>query len=78
MLSELTTRQINIIEAIKDITLENGNPPTIREVGNEVGLSSSSTIMGHLIMLKNRGIVDWEDGKPRTLHLINKEEEALV
>lgn len=77
MLKDLTAKQNNIIEAIKDITLAKGYPPTFRELGEEVGLKSSSTVMGYLVRLKAKGVVDWEEGKTRTLRIMENSFEEI-
>lgn len=46
-----------------------GYPPTVREIGQAVGLSSSSSVAGQLRKLRREGRVTFEDGKPRTLRI---------
>jgi SOS-response transcriptional repressor LexA len=62
-----------IVEAIIDLTNEYGYPPTIREISQRVGLSSSSTTKSHIDRLKRKGIVDYEPTKPRTIRVLKKE-----
>ncbi|KMY52281.1 transcriptional regulator [Peribacillus loiseleuriae] len=68
----MVTAKKNWEEATLSGYLE-GYPPSIRDIGKEVGLKSSSTVSGHLVKLRDKGLIGWEDGKPRTLHIINKE-----
>ncbi|MEK5503261.1 MULTISPECIES: LexA family protein [Bacillus] len=70
-------RTEQILEAIDKLTKEKGFPPTVREIGDRVGLKSSSTTKGHLDRLRAKGLVDWEEGKPRTLHILRKEEATI-
>lgn len=49
---------------------EHGYPPTVRDICEGVGLSSSSTVHAHLLRLRRQGRVEWADGKVRTLRLI--------
>lgn len=70
-------RTEQILGAIDELTNEKGFPPSVREISERVGLKSSSTTKGHLDRLRKKGLVDWEDGKPRTLHTLYKEEATI-
>ena len=70
-------RTEQILEAIDELTKEKGFPPSIREISERVGLKSSSTTKGHLDRLRKKGFVEWEEGKPRTLHLLYKEKATI-
>lgn len=48
MNSDLTPKQKAILEVIKNVIKKKGYPPTVREIGQAVGLSSSSTVHGYL------------------------------
>jgi DNA-binding MarR family transcriptional regulator len=52
-----TERQRRILQAITEFTSERGYPPSVREIGERVGLSSSSTIHAHLKALEKRGMI---------------------
>ncbi|MEG6615416.1 hypothetical protein V6C27_03090 [Peptococcaceae bacterium 1198_IL3148] len=60
-----------IINAIIELSGK-GYPPSIREIGKLVGLRSSSTIHARLAKLRKAGIVEWEQGQPRTLRVVSK------
>src|SRR5579862_9623178 len=62
-----TERQQRILEVIRAFTAENGFPPSVREIGERVGLSSSSTIHAHLKTLERRGLLSRHATKPRAL-----------
>ncbi|MBD5634883.1 MAG: transcriptional repressor LexA [Candidatus Eremiobacteraeota bacterium] len=62
-----TERQERILEAIRDFTEEHGYPPSVREIGERVGLSSSSTVQSHLKSLEKRGLIHRDPTKPRAL-----------
>jgi repressor LexA len=62
-----TERQARILEVIRDFTEERGYPPSVREIGERVGLSSSSTVQSHLKTLEKRGLVRRDPTKPRAL-----------
>ena len=62
-----TERQQRILKAINDFTAERGYPPSVREIGERVGLSSSSTIHAHLKALEKRGLISRDPTKPRAM-----------
>jgi repressor LexA len=62
-----TERQQRILEVIRTFTAEHGYPPSVREIGELVGLSSSSTIHAHLKGLERRGLISRDPTKPRAL-----------
>lgn len=62
------TQQI-ILQYIKDYTEENGYAPSVREIGEAVGLKSTSTVHGHLTRLEKKGLLHRAAMKPRTIDL---------
>jgi repressor LexA len=62
-----TERQQRILDVIRAFTVEHGYPPSVREIGERVGLSSSSTIHAHLKALERRGLISRDPTKPRAL-----------
>ena len=62
-----TQRQEDILTCINAFTAEHGYPPSVREIGERVGLSSSSTIHSHLKTLERRGLLQRDPTKPRAL-----------
>jgi repressor LexA len=62
-----TERQARILEVIRDFTRDRGYPPSVREIGERVGLSSSSTVQSHLKSLEKRGLIHRDPTKPRAL-----------
>jgi repressor LexA len=62
-----TERQQRILDVIHAFTAEHGYPPSVREIGERVGLSSSSTIHAHLKALEKRGMISRDPTKPRAL-----------
>ncbi|HEV2262224.1 MAG TPA: transcriptional repressor LexA [Candidatus Rubrimentiphilum sp.] len=64
---ETTDRQRRILEVIHEFTAERGYPPSVREIGERVGLSSSSTIHAHLKTLERHGLITRDPTKPRAL-----------
>ncbi|MFZ1019017.1 MAG: transcriptional repressor LexA [Candidatus Cybelea sp.] len=62
-----TERQRSILDVIRAFTAERGYPPSVREIGERVGLSSSSTIHAHLKALERRGMISRDPTKPRAM-----------
>src|SRR5471030_2906689 len=62
-----TEKQQRILDVIRDFTAEMGYPPSVREIGERVGLSSSSTVQSHLKTLERRGLLRRDPTKPRAL-----------
>lgn len=59
------SKQIQVLRFIHEAQSENGYPPTVREIGEAVGLSSSSTIHGHIERLVKKGYLLKDASKPR-------------
>lgn len=70
MYDDLSPRQIEILQYIHRITKEKGYPPSVREIGKAVGLSSSSTVHGHLAQLENKGYIRRDPSKPRAIEIL--------
>ena len=71
MNDELTERQARILEYIRHVTTIRNYPPSVREIGEAVGLSSSSTVHNHLNQLERRGLIRRDPSKSRTVQLVN-------
>jgi repressor LexA len=67
---ELTDRQAKILEYIRYVTRVRNYPPSVREIGEAVGLSSSSTVHNHLNQLERRGMIKRDPSKSRTVQLV--------
>jgi repressor LexA len=67
---DLSERQARILEYIRDVTRERNYPPSVREIGEAVGLSSSSTVHNHLNQLERRGLIKRDPSKSRTVQLV--------
>src|SRR5579871_3930283 len=66
-MQQTTERQQRILDVIRAFTAERGYPPSVREIGERVGLSSSSTIHAHLKSLEKHGLISRDPTKPRAL-----------
>jgi repressor LexA len=75
---ELTGRQREIWSFLTDYVDRHGYPPTVREIGEAVGLASPSTVHAHLANLERAGLLRRDPTKPRALELIGREAAAVV
>jgi repressor LexA len=66
----LTLRQRRILEMIKDTVERRGYPPSIREMGDAVGLASSSSVAHQLKMLETKGFLRRDPNRPRALEVL--------
>lgn len=65
----LTARQQRILDFIGTTVRERGYPPTVREIGEAVGLTSSSSVHAQLANLERRGLLHKDPTKPRAMTL---------
>jgi repressor LexA len=76
---KLTTRQRQIYEFIQRHTHEKGYPPTVRDIGKAIGLTSSSTVHAHLANLERLGMLRRDPTKPRAMEVLaDKAKRAVV
>lgn len=69
MVKNKDSRQIEVLQYIYEEVQEKGYPPTVREIGNAVKLSSTSTVHGHLSRLEKNGFIQRDPTKPRAIEL---------
>jgi repressor LexA len=67
---DLTKRQKEIFDYIRRYAAKHGYPPTVREIGKAVGLTSSSTVHAHLANLEKIGLLRRDPTKPRAIELL--------
>lgn len=72
----LTKRQNDILIFIKQYIVEYGYPPTVREIGKALGISSPATIHVHLTKLTEKGVIKKEETKNRAIELLVDNEYA--
>ncbi len=72
----LTARQQEIWQFLVDYVDRHGYPPTVREIGEAVGLASPSTVHAHLANLERAGLLRRDPTKPRALDLIGHRRES--
>jgi repressor LexA len=71
----MSNRQAAILEFIKSKVREKGYPPSVREIGEAVGLASSSTVHGHLDRLEKKGLIRRDPTKPRAIEILDVDNE---
>jgi repressor LexA len=74
----LTKRQREIFDFIKRYSSEHGYPPTVRDIGKAIGLTSSSTVHAHLSNLEKLGLLRRDPTKPRALELLGEAARKVV
>lgn len=70
MTDGLTERQRQVLQYIKDEIHLKGYPPSVREIGEAIGLSSSSTVHGHMARLEEKGFIRRDPTKPRAIEVL--------
>ena len=73
---KLSHRQQAILDFIKSEVREKGYPPSVREIGEAVGLASSSTVHGHLERLEKKGRIRRDPTKPRAIEILENDDDA--
>jgi repressor LexA len=74
IMSKVSSRQQAILEFIRSEVRLKGYPPSVREIGEAVGLASSSTVHGHLDRLEKKGFIRRDPTKPRAIELLTQED----
>ncbi len=67
---DLTKRQQEIFDFIKKHSAKHGYPPTVRDIGKAIGLTSSSTVHAHLANLEKIGLLKRDPSKPRAIEVM--------
>ena len=71
--STLTSRQREILDLISSTVNKRGYPPSVREIGEVVGLSSPSTVHSHLSTLAAEGFIKRDPTKPRAIEVVQQD-----
>lgn len=66
----MTKREEDTLKAIKRYMELHHYPPTIKEIGQAIGVTSTSTVSRFLVQLQNKGYIRREESKPRALQVI--------
>jgi len=75
-MTKLSKRQQDILSFIKDEVRKKGYPPSVREIGEAVGLASSSTVHGHLARLESKGLIRRDPTKPRAIEILEIDQDT--
>jgi len=78
MAKDLSDRQQNILQFIRDFITDNRFPPTIREIGVEVGISSTSVVKYNLDALEKKGLIERDQDISRGIRLMGEALERAV
>jgi repressor LexA len=73
---DLTDRQRQILDLILDTVNRRGYPPSVREIGEAIGLSSPSTVHSHLSALVEGGYIRRDPSKPRAIEVVDTGHDA--
>src|SRR5881409_3649153 len=73
---ELSSRQQEIWDFLVEYLESHGYPPTVREIGEAVGLASPSTVHAHLANLERAGLLRRDPTKPRALAVLGRARAA--
>lgn len=73
-MKKVSKRQEDILAFIKEEVRAKGYPPSVREIGEAVGLASSSTVHGHLARLEQKGFIRRDPTKPRAIEILEPED----
>jgi repressor LexA len=74
----LTKRQREIFDFVRRYGEEHGYPPTVRDIGKAIGLTSSSTVHAHLANLEKLGMLRRDPTKPRAIEVLVDRAKAAV
>ena len=73
--AELSDRQLKVLEAIREWMREHGYPPSVREIGDAVGLTSTSSVAYQLRVLERKGYLRRDPHRPRTVGVLVADSE---
>lgn len=76
-MTKLSKRQQDILDFIKQEVKSKGYPPSVREIGEAVGLASSSTVHGHLSRLESKGLIRRDPTKPRAIEILDLDSASI-
>jgi len=77
-MSDITPRQRRILDFIHETVRDRGYPPTVREIGEAVGLTSSSSVHAQLANLERKGLLRKDPTKPRAMALSDHRPEGVT
>lgn len=66
-----TDRDLDVLDFIADFIVEKGYAPTVREIGEGLGMSSPGTVHAHIVALEQAGHLTRVPGSPRTMKVVS-------
>ncbi len=72
-MEQLTEKQMEVLEYLKDCIIKRGYPPAVREICSAVHLKSTSSVHGHLAALEEKGYIRKDPTKPRAIEILDDE-----
>ena len=70
-MNNISDKQQEILDYVKQFTLQKGYPPTVREICEKVNLKSTSSVHSHLASLENKGYIRRDPSKPRAIEIVD-------
>ena len=77
-MQRLTDRQRDVLKGIYEIRRKKGYPPTVREIGERLGLRSSCTVQRHLEALERKGYIKRDRTKARSVEILKAPDVTMV
>ena len=74
----ISDRQRQVLDFIRNTVASRGYPPSVREIGEAVGLSSPSTVHSHLSSLARAGLIRKDPSKPRAIEVLGEPAPAVA
>lgn len=78
MYEDLSNKQLNILNYIKQSLMDRGYPPAVREICTAVGLKSPSTVHAHLSSLEKKGYIRKDPTKPRAIEILDRDDFSFT
>ena len=75
---DLSNKQLNILNYIKQSLMDRGYPPAVREICTAVGLKSPSTVHAHLSSLEKKGYIRKDPTKPRAIEILDRDDFSFT
>ena len=70
-MKQLTKRQREVLDFIKDFIETRGYPPTLREIGKHFSIAAIS-VKSHIVLIEKKGFINLQEGKPRAIRVNEK------
>ena len=74
----LTDKQSRILDFVRESSAENGFPPTLREIGEAVGVANVSAVRGHLAAIEKKGYITKDPDKARSIRIVGDRRPSVL